>query len=144
LKILVAEDDAAIAIMLEAELTDAGYQVVGPAATAANALLLAQATGPDLALININLEDGSNGVELARALLENCGAPCLFVSGNMNEARAARDAAIGYIAKPYQPDTLLRAIKVAKAIMNGEKPDTVPRGLELFRDTAPKVSTSAD
>lgn len=62
MRILVVEDDLILAITLENELIDAGHQVIGPATTAAEGHQLALAHRPDVALLNINLKDGSSGL----------------------------------------------------------------------------------
>ena len=140
MKILVVEDDMLIGFMLEAELTEAGHQVIGPARTLERALSLATATAPELALVNIDLKDGGNGVELARALLEVVNCPSLFVSGNVMEARKARDAALGFVAKPYSPAAVVESVEVAAQILQGLKPTSIPAELELFSDTLPTAT----
>ena len=48
--LLVAEDEALIALVLEGALRDAGHEVLGPAATPEEALALAEGTRPGLDL----------------------------------------------------------------------------------------------
>ena len=133
MRILIVEDEALIAWMLADSLEDAGHEVVGPAATMAEALALCEgAPPPELALLDINLRDGSNGVDVARALLERWGVLSIFASAQMMEARRARDIALGHIRKPYGAETVLRSGEVAREVMRGGKPVTVPAGFELF------------
>jgi DNA-binding response OmpR family regulator len=49
---------------------------------------------------------------LAAVLVRRWNVPCLFVSGEMAEAKEHRDLALGYICKPYDPSTVLAAIDV--------------------------------
>lgn len=133
MRILVAEDEALIALELAESLEQDGYEVVGPAATVAEALALCEATGPpELALVDIDLRDGSSGVVLARALLARWGVLSIFASSQLTEARRARDTAFGCIGKPYEPETVLRSLEVAREIMGGGKPRSIPAGFELF------------
>jgi CheY-like chemotaxis protein len=132
MRILIVEDEAVIALVLTDSLEGGGHSVMGPAATMAEALALCDAEVPELALLDINLRDGSNGVDLARALLDRWGVPSIFTSGAMMEARRARDVALGYIRKPYEAATVLRSVEVARAVMGGTAPGTVPAGFELF------------
>ena len=133
MRILIVEDEALIAM-------DAGRQPggrrargVGPAATMAEALALCEAAAPpELAVLDINLRDGSSGVDVARALLERWGVLSIFASGQMMEARRARNVALGYISKPCEAKTLLRSVEVAREVMGGGEPGTVPLGFELF------------
>ncbi len=70
MRILIVEDEALIAVVLADSLEGAGHEVMGPASTMAEALALCEALRPELALLDINLRDGSSGVDVARALLE--------------------------------------------------------------------------
>ena len=132
MRILIVEDEALIAMVLADSLEDGGHEVVGPAATMAEALALCEAAPPELAVLDVNLGDGSNGVDVARALLERWGVPSIFASAQMMEARRARDIALGQIRKPYGTETVLRSVEVAREVMRGGKPVTVPAGFELF------------
>ena len=133
MRILIVEDEALVAMALADSLEDAGHEVVGPAATMAEALALCEgAPPPELAVLDIDLRDGSNGVDVARALLERWGVLSIFASGQGVEARRARDVALGYIRKPYETDTVLRGVQVARAVMKGAEPGAVPAGFELF------------
>ena len=134
MKILLVEDEPLLAMMLEAELADAGHTLQGPASTAKRAIEIAEHEQPDLALIDIKLRDGSSGINLARELLTRWGVPSLFVSGQRMAAYANRDLALGYIGKPYTPDTVLASIEVAERIIAGNQPapEEIPPALELF------------
>ena len=133
MRVLIVEDEALIAMALADSLEDAGHEVVGPAATMAEALALCEAAPrPELAVLDINLRDGSNGVDVARALLARWGVQSIFASGAMMEARRARDIALGYIRKPYEAETVLRGVEVAREVMDGRTPRHLPAGLELF------------
>jgi DNA-binding response OmpR family regulator len=137
MRILIVEDDALIAMVLADSLEDCGHEVVGPAATMAEALALCEAAAapPELAVLDINLRDGSNGVDVARALSERWGVPSIFASAQVVEARRARGAALGCIRKPYAPQTVLRGVEVARELMDGRTPRHVPAGFELFSAT---------
>ena len=133
--ILLVEDDALIAMTLEAALADQGYTVRGPASTAERALQLCELSRPDLALVDINLRDGNGrGIDLARELLSRWGVPSLFVSGQQAQAQQNKDAALGYISKPYTMQTVIDSIEVAMAIATGRRfpPPKIPHGLEVF------------
>ena len=130
MRILIVEDEALIAMMLADSLEDGGHEVMGPAATMAEALALCEAAAPpELAVLDINLRDGSNGVDVARALLERWGVLSIFASGQMMEARRARNVALGYIRKPYEAKTVLRSVEVAREVMSGSDARNRARGL---------------
>ena len=66
------------------------------------------------------------------ALTQQHGTSCIFLTAQVEHARNAKDAALGVIAKPYDPPKLLQAVEVAAAIRKGETPAAVPQHLELF------------
>ncbi len=131
--ILIVEDEALIAMTLADGLEGGGHRVMGPASTMAEALALCEAAPPEFAVLDVNLRDGSSGVDVARALFERWGVLSIFASGQMTDARKASDVALGYIRKPYEARTVLRSVEVAREVMSGAKPSAVPAGFELFR-----------
>jgi two-component system, response regulator PdtaR len=137
MRILIVEDEPLIAWMLADSLERAGHEVVGRAATMADALALCEAAAPppELALLDIMLRDGGNGVDVARALLERWGVRSIVTSAHVTEARRAEGVALGCIGKPYQAATVLRGVEMAREVMDGGTPRRVPAGLELFSAT---------
>jgi DNA-binding response OmpR family regulator len=132
MRILIVEDDVLIALMLTDSLRLAGHEVMGPATTATEALALCEAEPPALALLDVNLLDGSSGVDVGRALFDRWGVLSIFCSGQLMEARRARDIALGYIRKPYEAETVLRSVELAREVMSGGTPGNIPAGFELF------------
>lgn len=132
--IMIVEDNALIAMTVEATLSDAGYKVLGPAASTKGAIAIAEQTPPRIALMNIELRDGSSGIELARTLKQRWGTTVIFVTGQVVDARVHRDVAIGFLSKPCTDEALLATIEIADRIILGEKPDRAvfPKGLEIF------------
>jgi two-component system, response regulator PdtaR len=132
--ILIAEDDAIVAMMLAWQLEDAGHRVLRPASTLAAAAALARAEQPDLALIDIGLRGNGDGVALARQLRFELQIPCVFITGAPEAARSNTDAALGVIAKPYSPRDLARSIAALHMMILGVVPraSQIPAALELF------------
>ena len=131
--ILIVEDEELLAELLHDELSEAGYRIVGPAATAAEALRLADVTTPELALVDVNLRDGSKGTVVVQRLYESRKVCSLYMTSVPAEARANPRGALGVVTKPYILPTVMASIAVAQAIMRGERPASIPDGLELFR-----------
>jgi DNA-binding NarL/FixJ family response regulator len=67
-RILVVEDDFLIALQTEAALTEAGFSVVGIAATAEEAIALAREQRPFLAVMDIRLAGERDGIDAAGEL----------------------------------------------------------------------------
>jgi DNA-binding response OmpR family regulator len=128
LRILILEDEGLIALMLTLEIENAGHRVLGPVATVAEALALAAATGPDVALLDVNLgDDAADGIDAAQALLDRHGCRSLFVSGAVDAKRARRAKPWGLLRKPYDPRVLVDTLRTIEAIRAGrESEDRLP------------------
>jgi DNA-binding response OmpR family regulator len=80
-QVLVAEDEAAISLMLEDALVGGGFAVAGPFHRCSTTLEWLQVHTPDAALLDLRLADGLC-IEVAR-LLRQRGVPILFFSGEV-------------------------------------------------------------
>lgn len=105
-RILIVEDEAIVALMLETEIADAGADVVGPAFDLASAVQLA-ATPLDAAVLDINL--GGEKVFPAARVLKDRGVPMIFASANCDELDGQGNEFAGYprISKPLSIRPLL-------------------------------------
>lgn len=117
LHILVVEDELWAALDMEWVVRKLGHEVVGPAATADEAIRLAESELPDLVLMDIRLANDSDGVTAAIEIRRRLGIASLFVSAHgelatRQRAEAAEPA--GFIEKPFAPETL--AIAIDKAL----------------------------
>lgn len=145
--ILIVEDEVLIGLALRMVLRVAGYAVLGPAATAEEALDLAQRRRPGLAFVDIDIAGARDGVALARELTTRYGTMCIFLTAQVERARQAREVAIGVMGKPYDPPELLqavRAVRAVAAIQKGELPDRMPHRLELFHRAAAEISSAQE
>lgn len=133
MRIMVVEDEAVIALTAVAMLEDAGHEVLTPAYSVDEALLLG-GEHPDLALVDINLAGHDEGIALARQLHQRYAIHSLFVSGQVEAGRANRDAAIGLLRKPYDTGSLVASVEAAEKLLGGGNPPPppVPSALELF------------
>jgi DNA-binding NarL/FixJ family response regulator len=115
-KVLIVEDDHLVAIEAESALLEAGYEVAGIAATAAEAMELARAEKPDIVVMDIRLAGSRDGVDTAIELFANSGIRSLFASAHTDAATRSRAQAanpLGWLSKPYQPEALVRAVTKA-------------------------------
>jgi two-component system, response regulator PdtaR len=129
-RILIVEDEMLVALQIEGFLIAAGHDVVGIADCTARALVLAADRAPELALVDVNLARGDNGVELA-AQLHAIGIQILFASGNC-PPNLTRHEAIGCLGKPFGQQDMTAAIAAADARMRGAQVTVAPPGLRLF------------
>ena len=82
MKVLIVEDDRLCASLAEIMVNEAGGSVCGVAADAGAALDLAQAHGPDLLLMDMNLGRGSReGLAVASAIRAQRDCRVVFVTG---------------------------------------------------------------
>jgi DNA-binding response OmpR family regulator len=107
---MIVEDKAAIALALEDEFREAGYDVSGPFATCGAALIKLRRDRPDVAILDTVLKDGSC-LELARALRLR-GVPFVVFSGweEMHQ-NAPELAGAPWIVKPAEFETVRRAVE---------------------------------
>lgn len=124
--VLVVEDEDICAFSLMAELEEAGHAVVGPARSSGEAIALARARHPKLALVDINLESAGAGVSLARQLSTELNIPIIFTTGQAHLARANADCAIGLITKPFDPAEVADILRYADRVIRGDSPETPP------------------
>ena len=89
LRILICEDDPLAAMGFAEILRNAGWQVVGPAHTAVEALAESYLRLPDLALIDIGLKGMIDGISVA-AELAPLGVPVIFLTGDYQRAGQRR------------------------------------------------------
>ena len=78
---LIVEDEIMVALGLEADLQELGFGTCYLAANGRQAFLHATSHRPEVALMDINLEGGREGIEVARRLRELCDVPVVFVTG---------------------------------------------------------------
>ena len=123
--ILVAEDDPIAQLDLCEVLEQAGSTVVA-VQKAAEAIAVAEATSRlDLAILDIDLADGSDGITVANALRERWGILSVFASGNLEGEtldRALRAGPVAILRKPYTEAALQRALMLVKDALDPEDP----------------------
>src|SRR6185295_10525742 len=97
--ILVVEDEALIAMDLQALLEDAGYRVLGPVNSPKAALAALESEEPDLALLDVNL--GGTDVFVVADALAKLNAPIIFLTGHTAQRLPEDHRHRPLLAKPY-------------------------------------------
>ena len=131
--LMIVEDEVLVSILLRDELQKAGYKVLDLTDRQDEALEIAKAEKPDLALVNIRLAKGDDGIELSKHL-KGLGIPVLLISGQVSRANSAKTVAIGSMPKPYDPEEMVLAVAYLLARLNGDDTLQKPRQLEVFDD----------
>jgi DNA-binding response OmpR family regulator len=130
--ILVVEDEPLVAAVLEWTLKQSGHEVLGPAESVEAAIALCHESRPDLALIDLNLREGGDGIYVAHYLRTRHGTPCIFLTPQVVHARAHRHLAWGVVRKPYHIGSMPRILDGIMALEDGREPDTLPVEIEIF------------
>jgi len=140
--ILIVEDEMLTAMEIREELLIHGYTVLGLVDRRQGALGLAMDARPDLALVNICLAHGDDGVALAREL-KALGVPVLFISGQPVRARLARAVAVASLAKPYTGEEMAQAVDYLFRHELGDESQPRPPRLEMFDSAWPDDTFAA-
>ncbi|MCC6751373.1 MAG: response regulator [Deltaproteobacteria bacterium] len=123
-RILIAEDEAVIALDLEGLLLQAGHEVVETATSAAEVYEAVRREDPDVVLLDIGL-GRDDGVAVAEQLRRSWSGAVIFVTGNADPATQRRATLAGPEAIVYKPfvstqvreavDRAARAVKGRRA-----------------------------
>lgn len=102
--ILIVDDEVLIADYVAMAAEKLGFRVVGVASSFDEALAFAQAIDPEIAVVDVNLGIGRDGVELARRLQALHGSRIMFISGGESPLARAEQAGIEgatFLKKPF-------------------------------------------
>ena len=114
-KIMVVENEAKTAAELQEKLRAMGYAVTKIAETSEQAAERANRDKPYLAMIDVKLPSGEDGIDLAELLQERYRIPVIYVTSRSDEqtlVRAAQTYPLNYILEPYTDGALRAAIEM--------------------------------
>lgn len=115
-RILLVEDEFLVAMTLENDLSDAGFQIVGVANSAEAAVNLARQQRPDLIVMDVRLVGHRNGIDAALEIFSETGIRCIFATAHadpQSKARAEAALPLAWIQKPYAREALVDSVKHA-------------------------------
>jgi CheY-like chemotaxis protein len=136
LNILIVEDDPLLAETVKSLVElNPRFRVTALANDLASAVEAVEERRPDLALVDLQLANGSSGYAVA-ARLHDAGIACLFTTAKA-PGFAVRDLAIGCLQKPYREEDLVRALTEAEDIVRGREKlvrlrTRLPEQLQLY------------
>lgn len=114
-RVVVAEDEALIRLDLVEMLADAGYEVVGQAATGEAAVELVARSAPDVVVLDIRMP-AMDGLTAAETIMASHPTAIVMLTAfsERDLIVRARDAGVGaYLVKPVAPGDLVPAIELA-------------------------------
>jgi CheY-like chemotaxis protein len=108
LRVLIAEDQAIVAMEIEDVLREAGCEVLGPVVSLQSALALLEQTMPDIAILDVNLE-GALSFPLAESLRAR-GIPVILATGYMGRSLPVEWQQTPLLSKPFNRTELEDAL----------------------------------
>jgi len=113
-KVMIIEDEPLIALDIETLVTDIGHTVVGIARTRQEAVAMAARTPPELVLADIQLADGSSGIDAVNDILGKINVPVIFITAYPERLlTGARAEPTFLITKPFKPEMVKAVISQA-------------------------------
>jgi CRP-like cAMP-binding protein/CheY-like chemotaxis protein len=114
--VLIAEDEALVALDISHELESAGYTVIEQVSNGRDAVKKAFELKPDIILMDISMPGEIDGIQAADEIRSKQGTPIVFVTAHSDEAtlqRAKITHPSGYVMKPFEPNELRAHIEIA-------------------------------
>jgi CheY-like chemotaxis protein len=109
--VLIIEDEPVIAADIEALVNELGHTVVDIAATRTEAIDAVARKTPGLVLADIQLADGSSGIDAVKDILARSDVPVIFITAFPERLLTGeRPEPTFLITKPFQPETVKAAI----------------------------------
>lgn len=115
-RILIVEDELIVSADIAARLERMGYQVVGQADQAEQAVKICLEQQPDLVLMDIRLKGEMDGIAAASRIHSHCSIPIVFLTAHADEStlqRAKISEPYGYILKPFEERELRIVVEVS-------------------------------
>ena len=103
-RVLLVEDEALVAMMMQECLTEWGCSVLGPISSASEAVAVAKKGGFDTAILDVNLGDGL--AYPVAEILSSRGIPFIFITGYEADTVGGRFSHVPILQKPIQPQML--------------------------------------
>ena len=112
--VLIIEDEPIIAMDLETLMESLGHKVTGVARTEKEAIHLASTKRPGLVLADIQLADGSSGIDAVNKLLRNFEVPVVFITAFPERLlTGVKPEPAFLITKPFMPDMVKAVVSQA-------------------------------
>jgi len=118
IRVALVDDHAIVRQGLRSLLTRTGIEVVGEADCGEEAVALAEATHPDVMLLDIRMKNGDGLQSLPRVKAASPSTSVIMLTTYANPgylARAITGGASGYLLKESDPDQIVRAVQAAAA-----------------------------
>jgi len=109
--VLIIEDEPIIALDIEVMVQELGHDVIRVARTETEAVAEVRRRRPGLVLADIQLADGSSGLDAVNTILKDVEVPVIFITAFPERLLTGNKPEPAFlITKPFQPDALKAAI----------------------------------
>lgn len=117
-RILIVEDEPAIAEHIAAYLDNDDFEVSSIVYDSTDALVELKNNTPDAVILDINLESETDGIDIAQIINDTYRIPFLFLTAHSDKQTLNRAKTVnpsGYIVKPFNEKTLQASVEIAIA-----------------------------
>jgi len=112
--VLIIEDEPLIAMDIEQMVESLGHRVVGTARTHKEAVAMFARTNPRMVLADIQLADGSSGIDAVNEILAGTPVPVIFITAFPERLLTGeRPEPAFLVTKPFNPDMVKALISQA-------------------------------
>ncbi len=112
--VLIIEDEPIVALDIEGMVRDLGHDVTGIARTHRDAVSMVKARAPGLVLADIQLADGSSGLDAVNEILTEIEVPVIFITAFPDRLLTGEKPEPAFlITKPFRPEAVKAAISQA-------------------------------
>lgn len=112
--VLIIEDEPLIAMQLENLIEELGHSVAGIAATRSQAVELFGKSSPGLVLADVQLADGSSGIDAVEDILASAAVPVVFITAYPEKLLTGERPEPTYlVTKPFREETVRATISQA-------------------------------
>ncbi|MAY30078.1 MAG: response regulator [Aurantimonas sp.] len=127
LKFLIVEDEALLAMDMEAMIEDAGYEVAGECASLREVQALPRDLAPDVAFVDLHLAENSSGLDVCthiRSIWPD--TMVVFVTGNPRKLPEDFAGGHGVLPKPFVRHDVFRIMQYLQEGMSNPPPHCKP------------------
>jgi len=112
--VLIIEDEPIIALDIESMVRELGHEVTGIARTHREAVAMVKSRPPGLVLADIQLADGSSGLEAVNEILMTLDMPVIFITAFPERLLTGEKPEPAFlVTKPFHPETVKATISQA-------------------------------
>lgn len=110
-RVLIIEDEPVVALDIEAIVADSGHETTGVARTRQEAIDMFRTSDVQLVLADIQLADGSSGIDAVNDILVESDVPVIFITAYPERLLTGERPEPTYlITKPFMPETVTATI----------------------------------